>query len=47
MKYKQLGRTGLYVSEICLGTMTFGGGQDAGIWKAIGSLPQGEVDAIM
>ena len=26
MKYKQLGRTGLYVSEICLGTMTFGGG---------------------
>lgn len=22
MKYKQLGRTGLYVSELCLGTMT-------------------------
>lgn len=47
MKYKQLGRTGLYVSEICLGTMTFGGNEDAGIWKAIGSLPQAEVDAIM
>ena len=25
MKYNQLGRTGLYVSEICLGAMTFGG----------------------
>lgn len=25
MKYKTLGRTGLYVSELCLGTMTFSG----------------------
>ena len=24
MKYNQLGRTGLFVSELCLGTMTFG-----------------------
>ena len=47
MKFKQLGRTGLYVSEICLGTMTFGGNEEAGIWKAIGSLPQADVDAIM
>ncbi|MBU1377484.1 MAG: aldo/keto reductase [Alphaproteobacteria bacterium] len=47
MKYNQLGRTGLYVSEICLGTMTFGGNEEAGIWKAIGSLPQPEVDAIV
>lgn len=47
MKYKQLGRTGLFVSEICLGTMTFGGNEDAGMWKAIGSLPQADVDAIM
>lgn len=47
MKYNQLGRTGLYVSEIALGTMTFGGNADAGIWKAIGALQQNEVDAIV
>ncbi|BDI17101.1 hypothetical protein ANSO36C_29030 [Nostoc cf. commune SO-36] len=35
MQYRLLGRTGLYVSEICLGTMTFGG---AGFWKVIGEL---------
>jgi len=46
MKYNQLGRTGLFVSEICLGAMTFGG-EDSGIWKAIGALGQGEVDAIV
>jgi len=37
MKYKQLGRTGLLVSELCFGTMTFGG---KGFWNAIGHLPQ-------
>jgi len=47
MKYKQLGRTGLFVSEIALGTMTFGGNDDAGFWKVIGALPQEEVDAIV
>jgi aryl-alcohol dehydrogenase-like predicted oxidoreductase len=46
MKYKQLGRTGLYVSEICLGTMTFGG-TEGSMWRAIGALQQGEVDAIV
>jgi aryl-alcohol dehydrogenase-like predicted oxidoreductase len=47
LKYNQLGRTGLFVSEICLGAMTFGGGSDAGIWKAIGSLEQSEVDRLV
>ncbi len=38
MRYRPLGRTGQYVSEICLGTMTFSGG--AGFWQAIGKLDQ-------
>ncbi len=28
MEYKRLGKSGLKVSEICLGTMTFGHGTD-------------------
>ena len=47
MKYKQLGRTGLFVSEIALGTMTFGGNEDAGFWRVIGALPPADVDAIV
>jgi aryl-alcohol dehydrogenase-like predicted oxidoreductase len=46
MRYNQLGRTGLYVSELCLGTMTFGG-QDKGIWQHIGKLEQDAVDPII
>jgi aryl-alcohol dehydrogenase-like predicted oxidoreductase len=38
MRYRPLGRTGQYVSEICLGTMTFHGG--GGFWRAIGTLDQ-------
>jgi aryl-alcohol dehydrogenase-like predicted oxidoreductase len=38
MRYKQFGRTGLLVSELCFGTMTFGGGSD--FWRAIGRLSQ-------
>ena len=37
MKYKLLGKTGMFVSEICFGTMTFGG---QGWWKAMGELDQ-------
>jgi len=36
MRYNLLGNTGLYVSELCLGAMTFGGG--SGMWQAIGRL---------
>jgi aryl-alcohol dehydrogenase-like predicted oxidoreductase len=43
MKYKLLGKTGVLVSELCLGTMTFGG---KGYWKSIGELPQEEVNAL-
>jgi aryl-alcohol dehydrogenase-like predicted oxidoreductase len=45
MRYKTLGGTGLFVSEICLGTMTFGGG--AGMWASIGNLDQNAADAIV
>ncbi len=41
MKYNLLGQTGLYVSEMCLGTMTFGGSK--GIWGNIGNL---QIDAV-
>jgi aryl-alcohol dehydrogenase-like predicted oxidoreductase len=44
MKYRQLGRTGLLVSELCFGTMTFGG---KGFWKAIGQLPQDAADNLV
>jgi aryl-alcohol dehydrogenase-like predicted oxidoreductase len=45
MRYRQLGRTGLYVSELCLGAMTFGSA--GGIWGMVGGLPQAEVDRIV
>jgi aryl-alcohol dehydrogenase-like predicted oxidoreductase len=45
MKYNQLGNTGLFVSEICLGTMTFGG--NGGIWEAIGALEQKEATTLV
>src|SRR5215467_12590654 len=38
MKYNMFGRTGLFVSEICLGTMTFGGRGE--MWQKIGQLDQ-------
>ena len=45
MRYNPLGRSGLYVSELCLGTMTFGGGD--GMWQAIGRVQQEEADTIL
>jgi len=41
MRYRLLGQIGLFVSEICLGTMTYGG---KGFWENIGKLPQDAVD---
>jgi len=45
MRYHPLGRTGLFVSELCLGTMTFGGGQ--GIWGQIGDLQQADAERLV
>ena len=45
MRHHPLGRTGLFVSELCLGTMTFGGG--AGIWAQIGALQQAEAEQLI
>ena len=42
MRYRQLGRTGLYVSEICLGAMTYGG---RGRWEVVGRLGAAEAQA--
>jgi aryl-alcohol dehydrogenase-like predicted oxidoreductase len=44
MRYHLLGRTGLYVSEICLGTMTFGG---KGFWGVIGKVSVAEAERMI
>jgi len=44
MKYNFLGNTGLLVSELCFGTMTFGG---KGRWEAIGRVQQEDVNGLM
>ncbi len=45
MKYRLLADTGVFVSELCLGAMTFGGrGQ---MWEVIGGLDQAATDAIV
>jgi aryl-alcohol dehydrogenase-like predicted oxidoreductase len=45
MRNLPLGRTGLFVSELCLGTMTFGGGP--GIWGKIGDLQQADAERLI
>jgi aryl-alcohol dehydrogenase-like predicted oxidoreductase len=45
VKYNRLGQTGLYVSEICLGTMTFSGQNYFG--GVIGTLNQKEATALI
>lgn len=45
MRMRQIGHSGLFVSELCLGTMTFGGSE--GMWGQIGQLRQEEADALV
>ena len=45
MEYKTLGNTGLLVSQLCFGTMTFSGGE--GFWKAIGTVDQAGADELI
>jgi len=45
MQYKTLGDTGLLVSTLCFGTMTFHGGE--GFWKAIGTVNQAGADELI
>ncbi|SAL26730.1 aldo/keto reductase [Caballeronia sordidicola] len=44
MRNRKFGNTGLFVSELCLGTMTFGEG---GIWTNIGGLQQADADKLI
>ncbi len=44
MNYRPLGRTGLRVSALCFGTMTFGGD---GMYKVIGETTQAEADRLI
>jgi aryl-alcohol dehydrogenase-like predicted oxidoreductase len=45
MRYSKFGSTGLFVSELCLGTMTFGG--EGSVWGQIGKLQQAEAEALI
>jgi aryl-alcohol dehydrogenase-like predicted oxidoreductase len=44
MRYNKLGSTGLFVSELCFGTMTFGG---TGPYGIMGTVQQSEADALL
>lgn len=46
MQYEQLGNTGVFVSRLCLGTMTFGGHSDP-FWKNIGGTRQDEANRMV
>jgi aryl-alcohol dehydrogenase-like predicted oxidoreductase len=45
MRMRKFGNTGLVVSELCLGAMTFGGSE--GIWAQIASLGQAQADELV
>ncbi len=44
MKYNKLGATGLFVSELCFGTMTFG---DSDQYRFMGAVAQQDADALL
>jgi aryl-alcohol dehydrogenase-like predicted oxidoreductase len=44
MQYQQLGNTGVFVSRLCLGAMTFGG---KGLFEVIGGLQQHDVNTLV
>ncbi|ANN76911.1 aldo/keto reductase [Bordetella flabilis] len=46
MRYRKFGSTGLFVSELCLGTMTFGG-ESGTMYGQIGNLAQKDVDTLV
>ncbi|RKP49297.1 aldo/keto reductase [Trinickia fusca] len=45
MRYRKFGGTGLFVSELCLGTMTFGGEGD--MWSQIGKVQQADAERLV
>ena len=44
MRYRLLGKTGVYVSELCLVAMTFGG---KGFWEVVGKLGAPQAEAMI
>lgn len=44
MRYRRFSNTGLFVSELCLGTMTFGG---KGFWEVVGKLGTSEATKLV
>ena len=45
MRMRKLGDSGLFVSELCFGAMTFGGSD--GLWGQVGKLGQDEADVLV
>jgi aryl-alcohol dehydrogenase-like predicted oxidoreductase len=45
MRYRKLGNTGLIVSEMCLGAMTFGSGE--GMWATVAGVSQDEATGLI
>jgi aryl-alcohol dehydrogenase-like predicted oxidoreductase len=46
MQYQQLGSTGVFVSRLCFGAMTFGGGSGS-LYEMIGALKQQDADSLI